>query len=179
MKIAHIFVAVALAALAGMFARVAAADEIEVDPDSFAAIAYSPSTGEFRYAYNYEDRGSAEQAALKTSTAKDARIVCWVNEGFCALALGDDKSAWGTGYQFGNGANTNAAKATALAECKKRTTGAHIVVCLSSDGQYISRPVFLPARKVEGSSAAAPVSNAPPPSTAPNRSAAPTGGPAK
>jgi len=60
-----------------------------------------------------------------------------VNRGFCALALGSDKSCWGIGYSYGNGADTNKAKNDALADCRNRTSGAHIAVTLSSDGQYV------------------------------------------
>ena len=65
----------------GAFPAVVRGGQIDIDPDSVAAIAYSPSTGEFGYAYNYEDRESAEKAALKNCSPKDARIVCWVKSG--------------------------------------------------------------------------------------------------
>ena len=64
--------------------------------------------------------------------------------------LGDDKSAWGTGYQYDNGSNNTDAMDTAVAECKKRTTGAHVVLCLSSDGQYIYKPKPRTAAKSDG-----------------------------
>jgi hypothetical protein len=140
MKRAPILAVVLLISSLSTFSNAVRADEIYIDEDSFAAVAYSPSTGEFYYAYNYGDRWEAQQAALNACHAKDARIVCWVNNGFCALAVGDDKSAWGVGYEYGDSANNTAAINTALAECRKRTTGAHIVVCLSSDGQYVYQP---------------------------------------
>ncbi len=146
MKCAH-FLAVAVLISPLAVAGVLRADNtIEIDPDSFAAIAYSPTTGEFHYAYGYDDRWSAQKAALDRCKAKDARIVAWVNEGFAALAAGDD-GAWGVGYTYGGGSNNKEAMNTAIEECKKRTTGAHIIVCLSSDGQYIYKPEPPPAKK--------------------------------
>ena len=50
MKRVHVLMAAVLLAASATFPRVVRADEIEIDPDSFAAIAYSPSTGEFHYA---------------------------------------------------------------------------------------------------------------------------------
>jgi hypothetical protein len=130
---------IALLAAVGVFTTVARASDstIEIDSHSFAAIAYSPATGKYGYAYNYRSRSAAEKAALEKCDAEDARIACWVNRGFCALALGDDKTCWGVGWRYGGGSSNTDAKDTALKECGNRTTGAHIVLCLSSDGQYV------------------------------------------
>ena len=117
--------------------RVAAARVIDISPYSYAAIAYSPKTGEYAYAYNYRSRERAEQEALKRCQAEDARIVCWVNHGFCTLAVGEDKSCWGTGYTHGNGCSLRPAANTAVEECNKQTSGARIVLALSSDGQVV------------------------------------------
>jgi hypothetical protein len=62
-----------------------------------------------------------------------------VHNGFCALAVGNDKSTWGVGWSYGNGSSNQEAIRYALDECRKRTTGAYILVCLSSDGQYVYR----------------------------------------
>jgi hypothetical protein len=140
MRTILIVFAALLTASAGRLARVWADETIEIDTDTFAAIAYSPSTGEYRYAYGYRSREGAQDAALRKCTAEDARMVCWVKHGFCALALGDDKGCWGTGWRFGDGAENIAAAKTALAECEKRTTGARLVLVLSSDGQHVWKP---------------------------------------
>ena len=55
-------------------------------------------------------RSSAERAALKKCDADDARIVCWVNNGFCALAVSEDGSGWGTGWSYGDGATNRYAE---------------------------------------------------------------------
>jgi hypothetical protein len=126
-----VLAALTLALLLGL-TREIRSEVIYFEGDTFAAIAYSPSTGKFGYAYNYGSRWDAQKAALKRCKAKDARIVTWVNNGFCALALGDDKSAWGVGWSYGNGATNTYAKKKALAECAKRTKNGRIVVCLCS-----------------------------------------------
>jgi hypothetical protein len=111
----------------------ARADEVIVfDGDTYAAIAYSQNTGSVGYAYNCGSRGEAERMALRNCKGSDARIVTWVNNGFCALAVGQD-GAWGIGYSWGDGASNTEARARALAECRKRTTGARIRVCICSE----------------------------------------------
>src|SRR4051812_22619925 len=93
------------------------ADEVIVfNGSTYAAIAYSPATGNHGYAYNHGSRAAAEAAALRYCKGDDARIVTWVNNGFCALAVGDDQSAWGVGWSFGDGATNTYAKNRALLE---------------------------------------------------------------
>ena len=130
-------VAVLVALSFSTIPRTSGQDTVEINPHSFAAIAYSPGTGKYAYAYDHRSRKAAEKAALEKCGADDATIACWVNKGFCALALGDDKSCWGSGWNYGGGANNQRAKEKAMADCKERTTGAYIAVMLSSDGQYI------------------------------------------
>ncbi len=136
MKMVWMLLASTLVATVGL-ASAAQARTYVVDPNSYAAIAYSPKTGEISYAYGYYSRGAAEREALRRCDADDARIVCWVNAGFCALAVGDDSECWGIGYSYGNGGSTGEAKDNALTECRARTTGARVVVLLLSDGQLI------------------------------------------
>lgn len=122
-----------------LLVRVVGADDktIHISGQSHAAIAYSPATGKFGYSYNLPSRRAAERMALQKCEADDARIVGWVSKGFLALALGSDKSCWGVGWSYGNGASNTAAKDYAMNDCKKRTTDVHIVIALSSDGQYV------------------------------------------
>ena len=110
---------------------------ITINAHSFAAIAYSPSTGKFGYAYDRSSEASAQDGALKDCGAADATIACWVNRGFCALALGGDKSCYGAGWSYGGHAGDDPAEDQALAECKKCGSGGTIWVVLSSDGQFI------------------------------------------
>jgi hypothetical protein len=101
--------------------------------DSYAAIAYSVATGNYGTANNWDTRQGAEEAALANCKADDARIVAWVQNGFCALALGDDKSKWAYGVSYNIGATNVDAMARALAACRAQTTGAYIVVCICSE----------------------------------------------
>jgi TPR repeat protein len=110
---------------------------ITIGRNSYAAIAYSPSTGKYAYSYDLRSRAAAEKAALEKCNVPDARVVCWVNRGWAALALGDDKSCWGVGWEYGGGANNLIARQRAIDNCKNRTTGVHCSVVLSSDGQSI------------------------------------------
>lgn len=110
----------------------ARADVIYFDGDTYAAIAYSPSTGKYGWANGYGTRTGAESAALNNCKYSDARIVTWVHNGFCALALGDDKSRWGIGYSYGDGATNTYARNRAVEECRKRTSNAHAVLVICS-----------------------------------------------
>jgi uncharacterized protein DUF4189 len=110
---------------------------ISISRGTYAAIAYSPSTGKYGYSYNLRSRAAAEKTALEKCPEADARIVTWVNRGFVALALGNDKSCWGVGWSYGNGASTAVAKDYALEDCKKRTSGAMIALVMASDGQHV------------------------------------------
>lgn len=126
------FVLFALMAAAFLGLGRTRADDVIFDGDTYAAIAYSPATGKYGYAYNFGSRASAEEAAVRNCKADDARIVTWVNNGWCALALGDDRSSWGTGWSFGDGATNTFAKQQPLGECRKRTTGCRVVLCICS-----------------------------------------------
>src|SRR5581483_4497396 len=92
----------------------------------------SPSTGAWGYGYNCSSRAQAENIALSHCKAPDAEIVAWVNNGFVALALGDDRGVYGYGYHWGDGASAAEAMRIALQNCQNRTTGAHVVVCVCS-----------------------------------------------
>lgn len=113
---------------------------ISIDPDSYAAVAVSESTGKYSYAYNYRSRRSAEKEALKQCDAPDAKIACWINLGFIALARSDEKSCWGVGWVYGRSVRSRDAMDMALKNVDKYCTnpsGAYIALALSSDGQMI------------------------------------------
>jgi hypothetical protein len=91
------------------------------------AIAYSQSTGDWGYATGGR---SAAYNALKNCKAADAKVIAQKLDCWMALALGDDKSAYGWGYA-GNRAE---AEAFALEDCRKRTKNAKIVVSFCTNG---------------------------------------------
>ena len=62
----------------------------------FGAIAYSPSTGSWGTAYGQGSRSDAEYGAKGRCGRTDARIAVWVQNGWAAMAIGDDgKRGWG------------------------------------------------------------------------------------
>jgi uncharacterized protein DUF4189 len=131
------FLAIALTCFLAAIVHAQENTTMEISRSSYAAIAYSPATGKYAYASDYRSRPAAEKAALAKCGAEDAVIACWVNWGFCALALGSDKSCWGVGWQYGGGANNHQARDRALEDCRNRTTGVYTAIILSSDGQYV------------------------------------------
>lgn len=98
---------------------------------SFAAIAYSRETGKYGYASECKTRDDAEREALRHCDVHDARIVGWVHNGFCALAVGDH-GAWGTGWSAGKEATRAVAEERALAQCRKRSDKARLLTCVCS-----------------------------------------------
>src|SRR5689334_18039589 len=63
----------------------------------FGAIAYSPDTGRWGYSYGFYWQSDASNDALARCNAADARVVVWVQNGWAALAVGDD-GAYGWGW---------------------------------------------------------------------------------
>jgi hypothetical protein len=94
----------------------------------YAAIAYSQSTGRYDYSYGWLAESNARRAARANAKADDARVILVVGNGYAALALGDDVSAYGYGF----GPTAAEARRHALAECQKRTANCYIAVCVHS-----------------------------------------------
>ena len=65
----------------------------------YAAIAYSPSTGQYGYSYAQPSLDAASSVALSRCNASDARIMTWSRNGWCSLALShQNRNAYGIGY---------------------------------------------------------------------------------
>ena len=101
----------------------------ESETNYYAAIAYSPASGKFGSSYSYGSQASARRAALSVCQEPDARIVVWSRNCYCALAVGKD------GYGAGFGSTAKQARADALSECAKQTTGGHVVKCVFSGSE--------------------------------------------
>jgi len=73
--------------------------------DYWAAIAISPSTGKYAYSCECTSFDVADRASREKCNAPDARAVVVCGNGWCALALGDDKPGrdfgWGVGWAPG------------------------------------------------------------------------------
>lgn len=85
-----------------LLARYRAEDEGDED-DYYAAIAYSPSAGKWATCYGVHSLAEAEAGAFQNMSTNlgqlpnDARIVCHVKNGYCALAKGANPSLRGVG----------------------------------------------------------------------------------
>ncbi|MCE9534661.1 MAG: DUF4189 domain-containing protein [Planctomycetes bacterium] len=113
----------ALLSLIGLNSMAAPAKaDVEIDFDTYAAVAYSPKTGKYGYAWNWRSRAQAERVALANCIEADAKVVGWVKAGWLVLAVSDDND-YGVGYAFGQGASTRDAKIDALNECAKHNKG--------------------------------------------------------
>jgi len=112
--------------------------DAEFRRESYAAIAYSPKTSRFGYGDNCLSREQAEDVARKHCNEADCRIVVWVRNGFCALAIGDG-GADGVGVSDGDRASDADAKEKALAECKKRSGTGRLLICVCSFERRIER----------------------------------------
>ena len=86
----------------------------------YAAIAYSPKTGKWGYAFGSYSLGTVQRNALNRCGAFDAQIAVWVENGWCALAQ-DANGHYGWGWSTCCLAN---AQATAL---QNASSNAHIV----------------------------------------------------
>jgi hypothetical protein len=107
------------------------ADVVYFDTYRYAAVAYSTSTGEYGYAYDYGTLAGAKRAALTNCSADDAEIVGWVQGGFIVLAIGEDNS-YGIGWEYGDGARLRDAAHTAETNCKSHGVRVVKLICLCS-----------------------------------------------
>jgi len=99
------------------------------EPLSTGAIAYAPTTGRWGYSSGY-GRGDASRAV---NYCGDQNAKVFVDPQKCswmALALGDDKDAYGWAYA----GNRIDAENSALAECRKQTKNAKIAVSFCTNG---------------------------------------------
>ncbi len=117
--------------LAGLFGHASLAQVDSIDFSTYAAVAYSSSTGSYGYAWNYGTRGEAEQVALSRRTAADARIVGWAQGGWLALAIGEN-NAYGVGWEYGDGATNTVAQRRAIDECHSHSEKVRTLICLCS-----------------------------------------------
>jgi hypothetical protein len=102
--------------------------------DQYAAIAYSSDTGRWGAGYNYYTRSAAEARAIErcaSTGAADCRTRVWVQNGCCALAVGDERQL---GWAWASGSNDlGRAKSQALVQCNSRTTNCRVVSWACTD----------------------------------------------
>ena len=80
--------------------------------DSYGAIAYSESTGNWGSSRGYDSRSSAEHEALRQCGENDCDAVSWFRNECGALATGDD-NGWGAA----SGDNRREAERQAISTC--------------------------------------------------------------
>jgi hypothetical protein len=92
-----------LAVVLGALAALSTAAAARAD---YAAIAYSPATGEAGYAYNAPTKSSAMAAALANCDHLDAEVLVVAEDAYVALAVSPDGYygyAWGTDQDIAEG----------------------------------------------------------------------------
>lgn len=101
--------------------------------DYWAAIAISPSTGKYASTCEWTARENAERSSREKCNAPDARTAVLCCNGWCALALGDQKAGKDFGWGVGWGPNQRAAEQFALEAARKRgLPGARVVYSIYS-----------------------------------------------
>jgi serine/threonine-protein kinase len=106
----------------------AAGPALQAAEDTYAAIAYSPSTGRWGYGYGYPTKSEAIARARRECDRDDAKTT-WCKNAWIALAL-SKRSPGGWGSSWGETAAL--ARSKAKAECLSRNPDAYIARCVSS-----------------------------------------------
>jgi serine/threonine-protein kinase len=96
--------------------------------DAFAAIAYSPHTGQYGYWYGADCLATAKNGALQGCNARDAQVVVTVENGWAALAVNNNG-----GYGYGWSTNCQAeAERIAVNGAGGPGCGAHVLCWVAS-----------------------------------------------
>ena len=96
--------------------------------DSYAAIAYSPSGGQWGYSNGYPSKSQAISRAIRECGRADTRT-SWAKNAWIALAISDRSSG---GYGMAWATTASGARSRALAQCRSRNPDARVVVCVSA-----------------------------------------------
>ncbi len=96
--------------------------------DYWSAIAYSPATGKFGASCNWTADINASREARDNCNTADAHTVVMVSNGWCALALGDDREKWGVGF----GEDRTTAEKFALQNLAERTRNAKVAFSINA-----------------------------------------------
>jgi cytoskeletal protein RodZ len=96
--------------------------------DSYAAIAFSPSTGRWGYGNGFPTKSEAITRARRECGQRDAKTN-WCKDAWIALAI-SNQSAGGWGSSWGD--TPEIARSKAISECLSRNPDAHVVLCVSA-----------------------------------------------
>ncbi|MEY2488722.1 MAG: hypothetical protein QOC70_664 [Verrucomicrobiota bacterium] len=107
----------------------AAGPALHAAGDTYAAVAFSPSTGRWGYGNGYPTKAEAiARARRECGRHRDAKTN-WCKNSWIALAVSNQSSGgWGSAW----GETEAAARAAAMAECLSRNPDAHVVICVPS-----------------------------------------------
>jgi len=101
-----------------------------MSPGGYSAIAYSHATGEFGSASDCGSVGEAEHLALSRCQQKDARVVVWCQDAWCALAVDEHHD-----FGFACSRNREEAERDALAHCREHSKfPCHVAVAVGARG---------------------------------------------
>jgi hypothetical protein len=121
MKCLHASLMLLALGVAAVFTpKAPARDVIEIDPDRYAAVAFSPSTGKYGYGWNCGSLGQAERIALSYCQEPDAKVISWVRFGWSVLVISED-DAYGHATSYGDGASSRIALDRATAQMRKHS----------------------------------------------------------
>jgi serine/threonine-protein kinase len=96
---------------------------------TYSAIALSPHTGAYGYAYDQPSQGAANGVALsncrnRPGYPRDCRVVQWTRGRYCAvLVLNHDTSNGSVGWGSGSAPNEGDARRIAWRECRANNGG--------------------------------------------------------
>lgn len=96
--------------------------------DSYAAVAFSPSTLRWGYGNGYPSKVQALSRARLESGNANARTG-WTKNAWIALAISDRSRG---GYGMGWATTAAGARSRALAQCRTKNPDARVVLCVSS-----------------------------------------------
>ena len=111
-----------------MAVALAAGPALQAAEDTFAAIAFSPSTLRWGYGNGYSTKAEAIARARRECGESDAKTN-WCKNSWIALAVSNDsRGGWGSAW----GESKAAARSAAIKECRSRNPDAHVVLCIPS-----------------------------------------------
>src|SRR4051812_19856731 len=97
--------------------------------DTYAAIAFSPSTGLYGFGKGFATKDEAVEHALQECGGKDA-LTKWCRNAWIALAVSKETPG---GYGWAWGETASAARSAAEENCRERNPDAQLMLCISSE----------------------------------------------
>ena len=108
--------------MVGLLINLSIASSAYANHGSFAAIAYSPWTGNTGISWGQPTLGHAQSVALGYCASPDCHIAAWVNRGCTALAAG-----WNRQYGWAYGPNLWDVQNRALLYCGRTSYGCRVI----------------------------------------------------